>query len=172
MQIGRIEEARNIIRIPLASPYAAAYPEWRETGDEIALRGWRPSRSLVSIPDYVSEQRAPTPDSNVVVSLSEFRRYGPEGSPNQVPKTIGQFSRVLDYLESKKLKKKQGSEATDASDDKPRAAGAKTKLNAQQLFARILERIVEPDTTVEQLEEILETVERLKSKEKTPTGET
>jgi tetratricopeptide (TPR) repeat protein len=47
-EAGRIEEARNISNIVLASPYAFAYPEWRETSDDIALREYRLSRSVVS----------------------------------------------------------------------------------------------------------------------------
>ncbi|MEK6304665.1 MAG: hypothetical protein AABO41_28615, partial [Acidobacteriota bacterium] len=39
--VGRTEEARNTSQIVLASPFASAYPEWRETREEIELRGWR-----------------------------------------------------------------------------------------------------------------------------------
>jgi tetratricopeptide (TPR) repeat protein len=48
MEVGRLEEARNASKIALASPFAGAYPEWRETGDEIELRGRRASRSVVA----------------------------------------------------------------------------------------------------------------------------
>lgn len=47
-EVGRIEEARNICKITLASPYAFAYPEWRETSDDIERKGYRQSRSAVS----------------------------------------------------------------------------------------------------------------------------
>ncbi|MEK6303422.1 MAG: hypothetical protein AABO41_22155 [Acidobacteriota bacterium] len=47
-EVGRLEEARNASKIVLASPFAAAYPEWRETREEIELRGWRASRSTVA----------------------------------------------------------------------------------------------------------------------------
>jgi hypothetical protein len=47
-EVGRIEEANNVCNIVLASPYAFAYPEWRETGQDLALRGYK-SRSLVPI---------------------------------------------------------------------------------------------------------------------------
>jgi len=40
-EFGRIEEAQNVCRITLASPFAFAYPEWRETGQELALRGYK-----------------------------------------------------------------------------------------------------------------------------------
>jgi hypothetical protein len=44
-EIGRKEEARNISKVVLASPFAFAYPEWRETAEE--LKG--PNRSFVVI---------------------------------------------------------------------------------------------------------------------------
>jgi tetratricopeptide (TPR) repeat protein len=47
-EIGRIEEASNISKIILASPYVVAYPEWRETGQDLALRGYK-SRSSVRV---------------------------------------------------------------------------------------------------------------------------
>jgi tetratricopeptide (TPR) repeat protein len=48
LEVGRLEEAQNICRITLASPFLFAYPEWRETGQDLTLRGYR-SRSLVPI---------------------------------------------------------------------------------------------------------------------------
>jgi hypothetical protein len=54
-EVGRLEEARNVSQIVLASPFAAAYPEWRETRDEIELRGWRASRSVVAVTQRIGE---------------------------------------------------------------------------------------------------------------------
>ena len=48
-EVGRIEEARNISNIVLASDYAFAYPEWRETREDIERKGYRSSRSFVPI---------------------------------------------------------------------------------------------------------------------------
>jgi tetratricopeptide (TPR) repeat protein len=48
-EVGRIEEARNISNIVLASPYVFAYPEWRETRDDIERKGYRSSRSFTAL---------------------------------------------------------------------------------------------------------------------------
>jgi tetratricopeptide (TPR) repeat protein len=48
-EAGRLEEARNASRIALASPFAQAYPEWRDTFDEINHRELRASRSTVAV---------------------------------------------------------------------------------------------------------------------------
>jgi hypothetical protein len=48
-ELGRVEEASNVCNILLASPYAFAYPEWRETSYDIAFKGHRSSRSVISL---------------------------------------------------------------------------------------------------------------------------
>ncbi len=49
LEVGQITEAQKVSKIVLASPYVAAYPEYRETGIDIALRARRASRSVVSL---------------------------------------------------------------------------------------------------------------------------
>jgi hypothetical protein len=48
MEVGRLEEARRASELALASAYAHAYPEWRETRNDILLRGRSSSRSVVT----------------------------------------------------------------------------------------------------------------------------
>lgn len=54
-EAGRLEEAENVSRIVLASPFAPAYPEWRETSNEIAHKRRRPSRNTVSFHQTTAE---------------------------------------------------------------------------------------------------------------------
>jgi len=58
-EVGRLEEAKNVSRIVLASPFAPAYPEWRETSDEIELRGRRAPRSTVAFSQITTEVKNP-----------------------------------------------------------------------------------------------------------------
>ena len=44
-EVGRKEEARNISRIVLASPFAHAYPEWQETARDLK----EPNRAFISV---------------------------------------------------------------------------------------------------------------------------
>lgn len=67
-EVGRLEEAKNVSRIVLASPFASAYPEWRETHDEIELRGLRASRSVVAFSKTIAE--APLSQPTVDASFS------------------------------------------------------------------------------------------------------
>ena len=61
-EAGRLEEARRASEIALASRFASAYPEWRETREEIELKGWCSSRSTVAV-----AQR--TPESANLITL-------------------------------------------------------------------------------------------------------
>src|SRR5689334_7833440 len=48
--VGRKDEARNIMRVVLASPFIHAYPEWRETAEDL-----RPARrSFVALSSPVA----------------------------------------------------------------------------------------------------------------------
>ncbi len=48
-EVGRISEARNVCQITLASPFAAAYPNWLETRDEIEAKRTNATPSIVAI---------------------------------------------------------------------------------------------------------------------------
>jgi len=49
--VGRIDEARAASAVAVASPVAAAYPEWRETAEEIAERQSSKAIIVVAIPE-------------------------------------------------------------------------------------------------------------------------
>ena len=46
-EAGRKDEARNVIKHVIASPFAIAYPEWQETAQELK----EPNRSFISVPE-------------------------------------------------------------------------------------------------------------------------
>lgn len=54
-ELGRIAEAEAACAIALASPFAPAYPEWRETRDEIA------AKRVAATPSVVAVKRVPKP---------------------------------------------------------------------------------------------------------------
>jgi hypothetical protein len=79
---GRLYEARNISRFVLASPFAFAYREWRETAEELRL----PRRSMVALR---------SPDSNVLAL--------PEREASEQPSTQPKPAQVFNFA---KLRKK------------------------------------------------------------------
>ncbi|MFP5265251.1 MAG: hypothetical protein ACLGJB_25475 [Blastocatellia bacterium] len=68
--VGRIDEARNVSRIVLASPFAPAYPEWQDTHAELNLK--QESRSSVTItrprklPEQQPKPKQGKPKDNVI----------------------------------------------------------------------------------------------------------
>jgi tetratricopeptide (TPR) repeat protein len=57
-EVGRLEEAQNVCRITLASPFVFAYPEWRETWQELALRGYKSRSSVPVIQSFLAPKKA------------------------------------------------------------------------------------------------------------------
>jgi tetratricopeptide (TPR) repeat protein len=102
MEAGRLEEARNASKIALASPFAAAYPEWRETREEIELRGYRASRSVVAFYQANAEatSSAAGPEGGKLVHLPAPERDDSPSAIELSPKT--QPARVLSMQEWKK----------------------------------------------------------------------
>jgi len=91
--VGRLEEAKNVSRIVLASPFAPAYPEWRETSDEIELRGWRPSRSTVAIgrTAVVTQEAAEASNLITLPTVSRDLSARPSPTESQPPARIIKF---------------------------------------------------------------------------------
>ena len=75
-EAGRIQEAGVVSKIVLASPYAFAYPEWRETGQDLALRGYK-SRSSVRIIQTIHRNLAYMPEREPSVTSTHPKIFGP-----------------------------------------------------------------------------------------------
>jgi tetratricopeptide (TPR) repeat protein len=111
-EAGRLEEAKNAARIALASPFAYAYPEWRDTLDEIEHRELRASRSTIAV-----SQRDPT-ETNLAKLPPRPRESAmtvPEGQsqplariikfPARTPSTseLNQRSEELELLDKRRI---------------------------------------------------------------------
>jgi tetratricopeptide (TPR) repeat protein len=139
-EVGRIEEARNVCKIVLASPLISAYPQWRETSDDIERKGYRSPRSVVAL-----THRASISDNVLRLSASEPERNAiPVES---VPGYLEQPARILDYLE---WKKKMGKEPNGNK------KGDKTPENAteQDIVLQIMELVAKKRFSKKQLIEL------------------
>jgi hypothetical protein len=104
-EAGRKHEARNVIKHVLASPFAIAYPEWRETAEELK----EPNRSFAVISSL------PLRPHNVL-SMPAFERDDIE-----FPAWAGRPARILSYQQGKERmakKKKNGKKPTEPMDEK------------------------------------------------------
>jgi tetratricopeptide (TPR) repeat protein len=137
-ELGRIEEAQNVCRITLASPFINAYPEWRETWQELALRGYK-SRSVVSV-------LKPALDSDNVVPLPVVER-------SSDPPQQGQ-ARIFDL---QKWAKKMGK--------KPNGNGKKLPENmtSRDMVIKLMNLTTQEGISDEKLQKIIDYVEKLLS---------
>jgi hypothetical protein len=137
-EVGRIEEANNICKVVLASPYVFAYPQWRETGADIARRGYK-SRSSVPIIQSFSE---PEKIQNVL--------YMPER--NSAPVRLRtKPAKVLNYLDWKQKMVKDDEIPPDADEG--------------DLYLRLMELIAQKDLTTWELRQVIDFVEKLRPKQ-------
>jgi tetratricopeptide (TPR) repeat protein len=97
-EANRLQEANNISRIVLASPYINAYPEWRETSNDIERKAYRSSRSFVPLTQGVSQHN--------ILRLPEREN---------TPISQGEPGRVL-YYDWQNMAKKQNNESDEALD--------------------------------------------------------
>jgi len=146
--VGRFEEARHASEIALASPFANAYPEWRDTRGEIELGERRPSRAAVSLSRFVASA------DNLLYLPVPGHACNPE-SGVQPP---SRAARVLDLMS---WKKKMG-EAEDAVPDKKDYKD----MDGRELLLKIMELTAATDLTDEELREIVETIEGILSRPK------
>ncbi|MFP5260513.1 MAG: hypothetical protein ACLGJB_01240 [Blastocatellia bacterium] len=120
-ETGRIEEAQNVCRITLASPFA--YPEWRESGQDLALRGYKsrsPVRVIRAFPvnlAYMPEREpSDTPvhsaifGSAPVVGLKEWKEdkmvKEPDGDDELKTTSDADLDKVIELLRQLHAKKK------------------------------------------------------------------
>src|SRR5205085_5872237 len=79
-EVGRKDEARNVSRIVLASPFAPAYPEWRQTAEDLrpARRSFvafssHPSNVLTLPGREPSQPSSPQPEPARVFDFAKLR---------------------------------------------------------------------------------------------------
>lgn len=149
-EVGRLEEACNINRIVLASPYASAYPEWHETAHDLALRGRRASRSVISFAQRIL-------DSYNVLRLPAPERGDSFSPADSCLTPLQQSARVLNYAEwkNKMVKEPNGTPHDDTPSE---------KLDDRQKMLKIIQLVSQPERTDQELESILEAVERIVSR--------
>jgi hypothetical protein len=136
LEAGRIREASSISRIVLASPYAFAYPEWRETAQEIAERGYR-SRAQVSV------KLQPTP-SNV--------SHIPQRDASSAHAAYWTDILSFQKWKQKMVKEPNGDQTVDITTQEL------DRMSEQDMIVKIFRLSSQEGLTREQLREILEHV--------------
>ncbi len=80
-EVGRVEEAKRISNIVLASPIASAYPEFRETAKELSVMGRSKRASYITVPvvrPVLEEQQEEPGDEENVFARKKKRTVSSE----------------------------------------------------------------------------------------------
>jgi len=158
--VGRLEQARRASEMSLASPYASAFPEWRETFDEIARKQTKRqsgSRSLIGVPQMFPE-----------VDVAQHRRVAtrklvhlPAREP--IANTVSEPCRpehALARILSFPLRKGAADEQT-----KPvsleLAREQRRRMTTAEKLIRLMDLISHDETDDETIDRILEAVEEI-----------
>ena len=131
-EAGRKQEARNISRFVLASPFAHAYPEWQETAND--LMGINRSFVAFNRTPYLSRTVLPMPVVEYVESVVKLDK------PARV-------------FELEKWKKKMAKGRKKNGDKKPY-----DEMDEREMFLEIMQLYASDDTTDEQRRRIFNAV--------------
>jgi tetratricopeptide (TPR) repeat protein len=137
IEVGRFEEANDICKIVLASPFINAYPEWRETATDAEVRGHRSRLFFQSTkPQNLLHFPAPPQDSGPAESLLTEAE---------------QPVRILSYLDwiKKMVKEPNG----DQKDEK-----IPGKLSDRQMIMKIVDLATTDDLPDEALQKMLDSL--------------
>ncbi|HEX8092025.1 MAG TPA: hypothetical protein VF762_24460 [Blastocatellia bacterium] len=153
IEVGRLEEARNISEVVLATPHANEYSEWRETGDEIAVRGYRSPKSFVSFSHKVLNA-----ENVLQLPLSEYGdSTGSEKSSKSLFQQKAKVTVLQEWKEEKMAKKSNGNRKDDKTPQEL------DKMTNKDLLVEILQRTSKKDMSEKKLRKILELIIEVES---------
>jgi hypothetical protein len=143
-EVGQLERARRVSEITLASPFARAYPEWRETFDDIASKQRRASRSVVAVRKQVqaAQNLARMPAPEQVASRALGR--DPEGIQ----------ARVLNFQQWKTMLEPSSTPVPNRLTPEQRR-----RMSTAEKLIRLMDLISQDETDEETIDRILEAVE-------------
>jgi tetratricopeptide (TPR) repeat protein len=152
--MGRVEEARNASEIVLASPFAAAYPEWRDTREEIKLKERRRSRSTVAFDRRVADAGSGS-DTVGAGRLMHFPSPARDSDLALDESETGEPARVLDMREWKEKMPTLSGVKSSKGHQGPAKPGQPVKLDTREMLLRIIDLLGDDRVTDDQLRRAL-----------------
>lgn len=158
-EVGRHEQARRASRIAISSPFAHAYPEWRETYEEIEARRRGSSRSSVVVPQSNARPAISYPpiekkQSRNVLRLPDAEPRSDAWLADRYPQTTR--PRVVNLLEWKSAFKHSAS----AKPERLSHEQVKRMTTGEKLI-RLMDLVSRDETNDEMIDRILEVVEEI-----------
>ncbi len=142
--IGRITEATNISRITLASPFINAYPEWRETWQELALRGYKSRSSVPVIQSFLEPKKA----KNVLRLPERERPESTRGRPFFQPSEV---TSLKDW-KNKMVKEPNGGNGDEKNLD---------EMNDKDLFMELMRVASDDSITSRKLRKMVDAIKKI-----------
>jgi hypothetical protein len=137
-EVGRLHEARNVSRIVIASPFAPAYPEWRETAEDLKPA----NRSVVAKGRLRYRRQNILPMPVVGHGATEQVSYN-------APAIVFNLQQWKDKMAKGKKKKDDNSEKTPEN------------LTERDIIFRIIVMYTSPETTPAQRFKIWDSVQKI-----------
>jgi len=162
-ELGRFEEAERAARIAVSSRFACAYPEWIQTFDELTAKRPRASRSaiLVRLPSTDHSDEPISPEQQNLFKLPLIERSEDVTTANRHQRT-GQ-ARVLSFQQWKDSIR--GSTLHSAEVITPEQ---RRRMSTGEKLIRLMDLISHDETDDETIDCILEAVEAIVLKQRTP----
>jgi uncharacterized membrane protein (UPF0136 family) len=145
-EIGRTLEAQNVSNIVLASPCIFAYPEWRETGAEIALRGYKSRSSVPVIQSFLEPKKA----KNVLRLPERERPESTRRSPFFQPSDVTS----LEDWKNKMVKEPNGDNGDEKKLD---------EMNDKDLFMELMRVASDDSITSRKLRKMVDAIKKIAS---------
>ena len=155
-EVGRLDQARRASSITLASPFAAAYPEWLETFDEIRLKQRRASRSIVSVPHAIGATDRLLKYVGKRQKLVNFPATHRGNAAARVRQSGESPARVLNFEEWKTVLRGSSNPLTTEL-----APEERQRMTPGEKLIRLMDLISQDDTDDETIDRILEAVEQI-----------
>lgn len=141
-EVGRIEEARAASKIALASPFAAAYPEWSETRQELEEKHTSATRSVVAFSRITEAEPSPQIQSQhqrvLANSPAPECEAKPEPSPLIAPQRQPEPPRALNLTWAAKTTRAACDNVSFQRPIIPIPAKATFAINAVSILDRVL----------------------------------
>jgi hypothetical protein len=158
-EVGRLEQARRASEIALSSPFAPAFPEWRETFIEIEAKRRLGSRSVVAVPPRISETREVRRDLSPTQSETHGLIFFPSPARDNIAalgqRSQGALARVLNFQNWKSMLSEPGHSGAEF------APGRQKTMTTGKKLIRLMDLISRDDTDDETIGKILDAVEKI-----------